>query len=90
MNYYDSIIEKPLDLNHPAYILREVIGLSGKAYDYEVLKYLAFLMGDLIIKFDLIFDDIYDQFIKAAVRAGWTEDLISRDIYRSMHRDFKE
>lgn len=90
MCYYDEILESPLDLNNPAHILKEVVELSGKEYDYEVLKYLAFLMGDLIIKFDLIFDDIYDQFIKAAVRAGWTEDLISRDIYRSMHRDFKE
>ena len=88
MTYYDSIIDKPLNLNHPANILREVVGLSGKAYDWEVLKQLAFEIGLITKENNLVFDNTYRQFMKAARRAGWTFEVISTDIYTCMHKGF--
>ena len=88
MNYYDSIIDKPLNLNHPVHILKEVVGLSGNAYDWEVLKQLAFEIGLITKENNLVFDNTYRQFMKATSRAGWTFEVISTDIYTCMHKGF--
>ena len=90
MCYYDEILEKPLNLSQPAHILKEVVGLSGKAYDWEVLKQLAFEMGLIIKENNLVFDDTYRQFMKTTRRAGWTFEVISTDIYTCMHKGFNK
>ena len=90
MCFYEKILGKQIDLSHPAHILKEIVGLDGRSYDWPVLKQLAYRMGSVIKNNGLIFNDVYEQFVKIAVRAGWSEELIRTDIYRNMQKGFNK